>query len=142
MTDTNGDLSATGAGGDPGSGTTSLTITGSLAQVNSDLGTLTDTDAATAADTITVNASDSFGNSAAPQSIAVTVTSAIGPLAITAPASATVGVGQAGAISGVSISRDRPTTSGETFTVTLADTNGVLSATGGRRSITGRGRRA
>ena len=38
LTDTNGVLSATGAGGAiTGSGTTSLTITGSLAQVNSDL---------------------------------------------------------------------------------------------------------
>ena len=54
---------------------TSLTIAGSLAQVNSDLARSTDNDASTAADTITVNASDSFGNSAAPQSIAVSVTS-------------------------------------------------------------------
>ena len=63
LSDTNGLLSATGSGVS-GSGTTSLTITGSLTQVNNDLTTLTDTDASTAADTITVNASDSFGNSA------------------------------------------------------------------------------
>ena len=57
-----------------GSGTNSLTITGSLATVNSDLATLSDTDATTPSDTITLNAVDSFGVAAAPQSIAVTVT--------------------------------------------------------------------
>ena len=40
--------------------------------MNSDLGTLTDTDDTTGSDTITVNAKDSFGNSATPQTIAVT----------------------------------------------------------------------
>ncbi len=73
LTDTNGLLSATGTGV-TGSGTNSLTITGSLATVNSDLATLTDTDATTPSDTITLNAVDSFGVAAAPQSIAVTVT--------------------------------------------------------------------
>ena len=73
LADTNGLLSATGTGV-TGSGTTSLTITGSLATVNSDLATLSDTDATTPSDTITLNAVDSFGVAAAPQSIAVTVT--------------------------------------------------------------------
>ena len=45
----------------------SLTITGSLAQVNTDLATLRDTDSTAGADTITVNATDSFGNSAQKQ---------------------------------------------------------------------------
>ena len=44
-----------------GSATTSLSISGSLSQVNSDLATLTDTDGTTASDTITLNATDSFG---------------------------------------------------------------------------------
>ena len=72
LTDTNGDLSATGTGVS-GSGTTSLTITGSLSLVNTDLGTLTDTDSTRVPDTISVNASDSFGNTAAQKQIAVTV---------------------------------------------------------------------
>ena len=72
LTDTNGLLSATGTGVS-GAGTTSLTITGALATVNSDLATLSDTDATTPSDTITLNAVDSFGVAAAPQSIAVTV---------------------------------------------------------------------
>ncbi len=73
LADTNGLLSATGTGV-TGSGTNSLTITGSLATVNGDLATLSDTDATTPSDTITLNAVDSFGVAAASQSIAVTVT--------------------------------------------------------------------
>ena len=56
LADTNGLLSATGTGVS-GAGTTSLTITGALATVNSDLATLSDTDATTPSDTITLNAS-------------------------------------------------------------------------------------
>ena len=73
LSDTNGKLSATGTGVS-GSGTTSLTISGSLAAVNGALATLSDTDGTTPSDTITLNAIDSFGVTAAPQSIAVTVT--------------------------------------------------------------------
>jgi len=51
------------------------------------------------------------------------------PPSIAAPLAATVGVGRAAPISGVSIS-ESPTTSGETFTVTLVDTNGLVSAAG------------
>jgi hypothetical protein len=84
LSDTNGVLSAnTGGGGGggtitPSNGGTTLTIVGTLAQVNADLTTLADADASTAADTITVNAGDSFGNTAAPRSIAVTVTPTAG----------------------------------------------------------------
>ena len=73
LTDTTGELSASGTG-ISGSGSTSLTITGSLAQVNSDLSTLTYTGSATGSDTIAVNATDSFGNQGSPQSISVSVT--------------------------------------------------------------------
>ncbi len=74
LTDTNGALSATAVGdGDTVtvSGTT-LTIIGSLSDVNTDLGTLTDTAATAGPDTITVNATDSNGNSALQQTIAIT----------------------------------------------------------------------
>jgi hypothetical protein len=73
LTDTNGVLNSTAGGTQSNSGHT-LTITGSLGTVNTDLAALTDDDASTAADTITVNASDSLGNNAAKASIAVTVT--------------------------------------------------------------------
>jgi hypothetical protein len=135
LTDANGDLAATGEGVS-GSGTTDLTITGSLGQVNADLATLTDTDASSSPDTITINASDSLGNTATQKQIAVTVQTS-SPLVITAPATATVGVGQPGVITGVSIS-ESPTTTGETFTVTLSDANGVLAATGGTQSNGGK----
>jgi hypothetical protein len=72
LVDKNGLLSATGTGVS-GSGTTSLTISGSLSQVNSDLATLTDKDGKTPSDTITVNASDSNGGTASLRSIAVAV---------------------------------------------------------------------
>ena len=72
LADTNGVLSASGSGVS-GAGTTSLTITGSLTQVNADLATLTDTDGVTGSDTITLNASDSLGGAAAQQQIAVMV---------------------------------------------------------------------
>ncbi len=72
LSDANGVLAASGSGVS-GSGTTSLTISGSLSQVNADLATLTDTDASSTADTIKISASDNFGNPATQQSIAITV---------------------------------------------------------------------
>jgi hypothetical protein len=97
--------------------------------VNSDLATLADADASSAADTINITASDSLGDTAAPAAIAVTVNPVSLTLAITAPASATVGQNSRTAISGVSLSEAGSST-GEIFTVTLSDTNGLLSAKG------------
>ena len=54
-----------------GSGTSSLTIAGSLSQVNADLATLTDDTPWTAGDTIAILATDSLGHSATQASIAV-----------------------------------------------------------------------
>ncbi len=77
VSDTHGMLSAnTSADGrrrhdqrhDGGTGT-SLTIVGTLSQVNADLTTLTDTDTTPGTDNITVTATDSLGNSAQPQTI-------------------------------------------------------------------------
>ena len=68
--DSYGLLSATGAGVS-GAGTTQLVVTGSLAQVNAALGTLTDTDSVVADDTITLNITDSLGNTGAPATIEV-----------------------------------------------------------------------
>ena len=137
LTDTTGTLSATGGTWDPTDHT--LTISGTLSQVTADLGTLTDTDSKTGvdADTITVSATDGFGNSTAtPTTIDVTVN---GP-AITAPATATVGENLATAITGVSIA---DSDSSYPFTVTLTDAHGLLSAnmsvTGGGGTISGSG---
>ena len=71
LADASGVLSATGGTWDSFEHT--LTITGTLSQVNSDLVSLTDKDSTTRSDTIYVNASDSFGDCAAQESIAVTV---------------------------------------------------------------------
>ncbi len=130
LTDTYGDLSANsngpgGGGTITGSGTTSLTITGSLAQMNADLATLSDIGNTAAHDAITLTASDGFGNTAA-QAIGVTV-SALAPV-IAVPGAQTLVQGNA-AISGVSLS-ETGAFSGENFTVTLTDTYGDLSASG------------
>ncbi len=77
LVDSNGQLSANtnGAGGGgtitSGAGGTSLSINGTLTQVNADLTTLSDTDGTAGSDTITVNALDSFNNSAPTKTIAV-----------------------------------------------------------------------
>ena len=71
MADPNGSVAATGTGVS-GSGTTKVTMAGTLAQVNAALGSVTDTDAAGTADTLTVNAADSLGNNAAAASVAIT----------------------------------------------------------------------
>jgi len=77
LSDSAGLLSAnTGAGGGgtiSDTGTTSLTIVGTLDQVNADLTTLTDQENSATADTITIDATDNAGGSAAPASIAVAV---------------------------------------------------------------------
>ena len=85
--------------------------------MNSDLATLGDTDGTAAADTIVLNATDSLGNSAVTTDIGVTVTT--GPV-ISAPSTATLGVGKGAVIPGVSITESGASGT-ETFTVTVAD---------------------
>ena len=80
-----------------------------------------------APDTITVNASDSFGNSATAETIAVT---ANGAPVIAVPGAQTVALGTATAIAGVSLAESGNDQGSETFTVTLKDSNGLLSASG------------
>ncbi|HTC52227.1 MAG TPA: hypothetical protein VK700_09850, partial [Steroidobacteraceae bacterium] len=133
LTDTNGVLSATG--GTSSNGGHTVTITGAtLAALNTDLASLSDTDASSAADSISVNVTDSFGNAAATKNITVAVT-ALQPV-ITAPASATVQQSSATAVTGVSLA-ETSNVSGETFTTTLTDTNGILSVTAGGATVTG-----
>jgi VCBS repeat-containing protein len=127
LTDSHGALSAHTVGdGDTAiaSGTT-LTITGSLSDVNSDLATLTDTNATAGSDPITLTATDGLGNSAAPQTISVTVNDV--PVITVPPEAQTFGVNEATEISGIHLS-ETGNTSGEIFTVTLTDSHGVLSA--------------
>ena len=132
LADTNGLLAATGTGVS-GSGTADLTISGTLSQVNTDLGTLKDTDSTAGPDTLTVNASDSFGNVATAKTIAVTATTS--PV-ITVPGAQTLGINQLATITGVSLAESGATGS-ETFTATVTDSTGVLTATGGVQSNSG-----
>ena len=137
LKDSNGLLSASGA--TSGNNSTDLVITGTLSQVNADLGTLKDTDNSAGPDTITLTASDSFGNAATPATVAVTAS--VTPV-ITVPGAQTLGINQLTAISGISLAESGATGS-ETFTVTLVDSNGQLSANtsgaGGGGTITGSG---
>jgi T5SS/PEP-CTERM-associated repeat protein len=135
LVDNHGDLSATGMGVS-GSGTAKAAITGSLGQVNATLATLTDTDGTTPSDTITLNATDSLGNSAIAEQIAGTVN---GDPVITLPSTASIKAGQATSIAGVSLA-ESGTTAGENFSATLTDTNGELSVSpGSGASISGSG---
>ena len=135
LVDSNGQLSAntSGAGGGgtiTGSGTTDLIISGTLSQVNADLGTLKDSDGTATSgtpETITLTADDSFGNVATAKTIAVTVN---GAPVIAVPGAQTVALGTATAIAGVSLAESGNTTGSESFTVTLKDSNGLLSASG------------
>ncbi len=86
-------------------GTTSLSIVGTLSQVNAVLKTLTDKDTTPGPDIITVTATDGLGNSATPQTIDVTVA---GTPVITVPMPQTLEVNDATAITGVSVADGNP----------------------------------
>src|SRR6185437_1697356 len=124
-----------GAASVSGNGSNSLSISGTLSELNAARATLSDTDTTAGTDTITFNAVDVFGPTALPATRALTVT---GAPVIAPRGAATIGVGQAAAIAGASLSESGDT-SGETFTVTVADTNGVLSVTDGAASVSGNG---
>jgi hypothetical protein len=124
LTDTTGVLTATGPGVS-GSGTADLTVTGSLAQVNAALATQSDTESTAGSDTIVVTASDSLGNTAGPADIVV---SAAGPV-IEAPPTLALTFDHLTAVPGVSLT-DTANTANETYTVTISDAHGTLSATG------------
>ena len=129
VADMQGVLSASNAGGatvTSSNGNTTLAIVGTLAQVNAALASLSDDDAATPSDAIAINVSDSNGGAAATASIAVTVN---GSPVITVPGAQTVGQGVATTIAGVAIA-ESGNTNGETVTLTLSDTTGLLYATG------------
>ena len=125
LKDNSGLLSATGAT-DASNDTTDLFINNvSLATLNSDLASLKDTNGTAGTDTIAVTVTDSFGN-VGTQTIDVTV-AGLPVIAVTTPTQ-TIGIGQQESITGVSLSESGATGT-EIFTVTLSDSNGVLSAT-------------
>ena len=130
LSDTLGTLSANtgavGGGGTitPSNGGETLTISGSLTQVNADLTTLAEDEPATTPDTVSYSLSDSNGGTATPISTTVTVNS-VPSISATTPIAAVQG--QAAAIP-VTVSESGDT-SAETFTVAVTDTAATLSAT-------------
>jgi hypothetical protein len=128
VSDSNGLLSASASGGGSltGAGTTTLAVSGSLTQVNAALTTLSDTDSVIGGDAITITATDSNGASAWSDSIAVTVNPA--PV-LTGSAALLTGAGITTSVAGARLSESGSTDS-ETFTMTLSDSAGTLSATG------------
>ena len=132
VADTDGLLTVTpGSAGVSNNDSKSVTITGSLGEVSTALGTLSDTDSTPGTDTITVNATDGFGNVATQTTTTITVN---GDPVITAPTAETIGVGKAALIPGGSLS-ESGTTAGETFTVIVADTDGLLTVTPGSAGV-------
>jgi autotransporter passenger strand-loop-strand repeat protein len=129
LNDSHGLLSASGADV-YGDGTTRLTLTGSLGEVNAALATVKDDDPLAGADRIVVRALGDQGFVGAVDTIAVSATVATGGTPeITAPAAKTLTAGKATAISNVAL-KETPTLAGETFTLTVSDHYGVLAATG------------
>jgi len=121
-----------------GSGTQQLTISGGLGQVNAALGTLSFLGNNAGPDQIDVATSDGRGGSD-DHKIAVTVTPSTNvPFSIIAPSLETIGVNLPGSIGGIRLA-ESPTTSGETFSIVIADGHGALSAstqvTGGGGTI-------
>jgi len=131
-----GDLEVGNTGGAVISGArpTCITITGTVAQVNAALATLTDKAPASGTDTMTVVATDSLGDSTPILYTPVTIAAAP---SIIAPSSETVKVGVATRLTGLSIAETDFAKGKETFTVTLTDTSGVFTDTGA--GVTGSG---
>ncbi len=131
---------ATGGGTITGGGTTALTISGTLAQINAYLATLTDSDGSVGNDTITVATDDGRGGSDA-HKIGVTVTTGNAPPVTTVAGPQFFQQGDQGPIP-VSVVDADAGSAGETITVALSDTTGLLSAdagAGGGGTITGSG---
>jgi hypothetical protein len=129
-----------GGGTVKGSGTTSLSIVGTLTAVDADLATLIYLSSTPGSDSVTVSASGTHGGSATPASFTV-LTNA--PPVITAPGALTVTAGVNTTVTGVSIADTDATSADETIRVDLSDNHGTLSATtaapGGGGTITGSG---
>ena len=106
MSDTHGNLSATTHGTDTVSGSGhSLTISGTLSDVNATLADAQRTDPTVGPDTIHLAATDQFNNSTSGD-VLVNVNATSIPV-ITAPSSETFAVNKATGIPGVSLERER-----------------------------------
>jgi hypothetical protein len=139
LTDTYGKLVVTNEGEtDTGEITNSLTLVGSLTEVNAALATLTDVDDTSGSDTITINASDTNGGHAIQQEISVTATAPVvlTPVITTPVNRVVVDVDMPGTLQGynadftaivpISIS-EANSTAGEEFSVFVSDSDGKIA---------------
>ncbi len=129
VSDTNGLLSVNPVSGATvsGSGTTSLTLVGSLNAVDAELATLTYTAQSAggaANDAISVAVSDGRGGSGS-GSVAVSINQ---PVITTTPATALIIAGEWSAVNGISVADADAVSANETITVVLTDNAGLLSA--------------
>ncbi len=129
LADTHGDLTATksGAATVSGNGTMSLTVQGTLTDINNALTSLRDSDSSLAADTITINATDSSSAAATPATISVTVN---GPPQLNVPTSLLLAQNHATPITGVTLGETGNTTNA-TMSVPLTDTSGLIGVNTG-----------
>lgn len=140
LTDSTGLLSTTASSGvtATGEGTTALSLTGSLAAINTELATLTyQAGASAGSDTLNVSATAANGDDDPSVPITVTAAAATTTPVVTVPATATIAAGTTQSLSGVSVADDQTT---GTFTATVSDSYGVLDATAtGGVTATGEG---
>jgi Ca2+-binding RTX toxin-like protein len=122
LTDTSGLLEASGAGVS-GTDTTSLSISGSIAEVNAALATLTFSGPS---DTIFLDATDDLGDS---DQDAVSI-DANAPIVIAAPESVNIDDSGTTPVTGVSVSDADADTVPEFISVVVSDAQGLLLATG------------
>ena len=137
VSDTTGDLSvnasvAGGGGTVTGAGTTTLSIVGTLAQVNADLATLTYETSALGSDTLTVSASGSRGGAGKAASLTVNT---IGNPTIDAPPTVAILRGYATPLS-VSVA-EPGNLSNETFTITITIPTCLLYASDDDVTVSG-----
>ena len=138
LTDAAGTLTASGAGGAAvgGSGSTALTLTGSLAQVNAALGTLAILEAAAGSDTVTAAVSDGRGGTDS-RTVAVGTVAANAPPVLTVPGAQAETAGVQAAVAGVSVADPDAGSAGETITLAVTDTSGLLSASNAGGAVVG-----
>jgi serralysin len=121
-----------------GSGTDAMSVTGTLAQINADLATLTYTAGSSAGgDTIIIDVWDQAGIEGS-KSIEVTVTAPPAPV-ITMPASESVTAGSAIAIAGVSVADALAASDPGTLVLNISATGGVIAMTSSGTRLAGSG---
>ncbi len=122
-----------------GSGTHAMSVTGTLAQINADLATLTYTAGSTAGgDTINLDVWDQAGLEGT-KSLEVTVTAtSTGPV-ISVPASDSVAAGSATAVAGISVTDAYAASSPGNVVLDVSATSGLVAMTAGGAQLTGSG---